>query len=251
MKDLKELVKELVVTQKRAATDLEAVPPQTRASMTSMVRASQEKLAGLKAEYFNRVRASSLGMFLFGEAPRVAAFTEIASTEAGVFLIQGDALYQRLADKIEPSFGHTREFGSSQLGMLIDELKLIERKELDIARPWRMPEMKAIRAIKDRIELVSYIRQLVQSAVGDDLLRLYLNQKVNQAAYDVQFAGKLLPVAIVGLDPTEVSALTALFTNAITVEVGTSEDGEVTKDYVLNRLSAVRKTVKAKTTSEA
>lgn len=250
MKDLKELVKELAVTKKRASTDLEAVPYQTRASMTSMVQAAKEKLAELEKEYFTRVRLSSLGMFLFGEPVRVATFAEIASEEAGVFLVQGDALYQRLADKVEPSLGPTREFGTHQLGILIDELKLIMRRELDI-RTMKLPEMYESPALKDRIALVAHIRRLIQRAVGDDLLRLWINKQVNELALGAQFSGKLFPVAIVGLDLREVTGLIPLFTNAMTVEVGTSDDGEVNKEYVLNQLSTFKKKIRSNKNNEA
>jgi hypothetical protein len=249
MKDLKDLLKELVATKKRAGTDLEAVPYQTRASMTSMVQNAKEKLGSLEKDYFSRVRSNTLGMFLFGDAPRVVQFAEIAGAEAGVYLVQGDALYQRLADKIEPSLGNTREFGTTQLGFLIDELKLIQRKELGITR-MQLPSLREAKAVKDRIELVAYIRKLVQGAVGDDLLRMSIDKRVNQLALDSEFTGKLLPVAVVGIDQLEVSALTPLFTNAVTVDVGTSDDGEVNKEYVLNQLSTFKKKIKSKTTSD-
>jgi hypothetical protein len=43
-----------------------------------------------------------------------------------------------------------------------------------------------------------------------------------------------------------VPSLVTLFTSSSTVEVGTSEDGEVNKEYVLKQLTTFKKKVKTK-----
>jgi hypothetical protein len=93
----------------------------------------------------------------------------------------------------------------------------------------------------------AYIRKLVQGVVGDDLLRMYVDQKINQVAIDTEFSGNILPVAVTGLDREETGALASLFTNSVSVEVGTSEDGEVNKEYVLNQLKSFKSKFKGKT----
>lgn len=247
MTDLKQLVSELVAVRKRAATDLEAAPYQTRASLTNMVMEAREKLESLKVEYFKRVRTNTAALFLFGEPARVAAFAETAYEEGAFLTIQVDSLYQSIADKIEPSFGATREFGPTQLEGVIKELR-DHCRNLGV-RDMKMPQLQSLQVIGERLALVAYIRQLVQAAVGNDLLRIYVDRKVNERAEEQLFSGKTLPVALVGLDPDEVGALAPLFTNSMTIEAGTSSDGEVTKEYVLNQLSALRKKVKSKTSS--
>lgn len=241
MTDLKQLAKNLAQTQALAKTDLEVVPYQTRASITSMVRDAQERLEKLRTEYSARIRASSVGLFVFGEPVRVAAFTEIAAAEAGVILIQGDDLYQRLASRVAPTLGASHEFGPTQLGVLHLALSDL-MKAMDIRR-MEMPRLQELVATPDRVSLVAYIRKLVQASVGHELLRLVVDRAINDKALAEMFAGKVLPVAVVGLAPEEVSALAQLFTNSTSVSVGTSEDGEINEEYVLSRLSAFKQKV--------
>lgn len=245
MTDMKQLVKDLAETQVLAKTDLEAVPWQTRNSITSMVKDAQERVTKLRDEYQRQLRSNTLGLFLFGEPERVARFMEIAAEEAGVNLIQGDKLYQDLADKVEPTLGDSREFGPTQLQGL--HLGLNELMKAQDIRRMPLPRLQELTAVQDRIELVQHIRKLVRDALGDDLLRLVIDRRINELAVEQQFAGKVFPVAIVGLDPTEVQSLVPIFTNSTSIQVGTSEDGEVTKDYVLNQLANFRKKVKSKT----
>lgn len=244
MTDLKSLVKELAVNMKRASVDLETVPWQTRASITNMKKEAEEKVKGLKADYFRRVRSNTLGLFVFGEPDRVKAFTEIAAEEAGVVAIDGGLIFDRLADSIEPTLGASREFGPAQYQRLISGLQEV-KSELDI-RSMIMPQLDSLTAINSRAELVRYIRGLVTKAVGDDLTRLFVDQQINRLAVGSEFAGSVFPVAVTGLDRDEVAALVPLFTNSISVEVGTSKDGEVNKEYVLNQLTSLKGRLKGK-----
>jgi hypothetical protein len=250
MNDMKKLVKELVETQALAKTDLEALPWQTRNSVTNMVREAQERLEKLKSEYQRQLRANTLGVFLLGSPTRVAQFLQIAAEEAGMNTIQGDKLYQDLADKIEGTLGASREFGPTQLGHL--HLALSDLMKTQDIRWMPMPKLQASMAVPDRDALVQYVRKLVRSALGDDLLRLVIDRRINELAIEQQFAGKIFPVAVVGLEADEIPSLVPIFSISSTVQVGdTSEDGDVNKEYVLNHLSALRKKVKNKVNNES
>lgn len=246
--DLKQLVKQLADTRKLANTDLEAVHRNVRPSMTMMVNDAKDRLEKLKHEYSQYLRSNTLGLFLFGDPSRVNKFFEIAAEEAGMNLIQGDTLYQRIADRVEPSLGMSREFGPTQMQMMIQELDDIA-KEMGIRRMDK-PRLAELSATPDRISLVAYIRKLTRAVLDDELLRLFLDRRINEMAIDQQFAGKSFPLCVVGLDPVEVPGLAAIFTNSFTVDVGTSSDGEVNKDYVLNQLMAFRKKIRSKTNNE-
>jgi hypothetical protein len=115
-----------------------------------------------------------------------------------------------------------------------------------------MPKLQASMAVPDRDALVQYIRKLVRSALGDDLLRLVIDRRINELAIEQQFAGKIFPVAVVGLEADEIPSLVPIFSISSTVQVGdTPEDGDVNKEYVLNHLSALRKKVKNKVNNES
>jgi hypothetical protein len=242
LSNLKELAKELALNMKRASVDLEAAPWQTRSSLTNMKREAEEKVERLKTEYYRRVRSNTFGIFLFGDADRIATFVKIAGEEAGVLEVNGGEIYQKLGDSIEPSLGASREFGPSQLQRLIGGLQGV-RQDLDI-RSMAMPDIEAVTAVADKQELISYVRKLVQKVVGDDLVRVFVDKRINDLAIQTEFSANVLPLAVTGLDREEISALVPLFTNSVSVEVGTSEDGEVNKEYVLNQLESLKKKLK-------
>lgn len=248
MTDTKTLVKELRETKRHADIDLEALPYQTRASLTSLKRDAQERYEKLKTEYFGRVRSNTLGVFLFGEPARVTEFARIASEEAGMVVLNGAAMYEELVAKVEPSLGPAREFGPTQLQGLLRALSDLQ-KGLDI-RSMVTPRLSEIAVVPDTQATVAYVRKLVRDVVGDDLLRVYLDRKVNEAAVEMQFAGNTFPVAVTGLEPSEVASLAALFSSSHSVEVGTSEDGEVTQQYVLKQLEALKPRAKSKTNNK-
>lgn len=243
MEDLKKLVQQLKVVQKRADTNLEEIPWQTRSAWAAAKADAQEAAAKLREQYFRRVRANTVGMFVFGDPERVARFCSLADDMAGVQQVNAGSIYQRLAQRIEGSLGQGREFGPTQLQGLIEGLKNINH-EMGV-RVMQMPGLREIVAPQNTAELISYIRRLVQSAVGDDLLRMFVDQKINEAAVNTEFAGNLFPVAVTGAERGEVAALAGLFTNNVSVEVGTSEDGEVNEEYVLNRLNSFKEKLKS------
>jgi hypothetical protein len=246
--DLKSLVKEVALVQKRANVDIEAASWQTRPSLQNMKMEALEQLAKLKEQYTRKVRSNTLGVFVFGGQPRVEAFCKIADEEAGVMQVNGNDLYRRLAARIEPNMGASREFGPTQLQGLIEGLRDINQ-EMGV-RTMRMPNLQAINAPKDVQELTTYIRKLVQGVVGDDLLRMYVDQKINQMAIDTEFSGNILPVAVAGIEKEEAVALASLFSNSVSVEVGTSEGGEVNKEYVLNQLKNLKSKFKGNTNNQ-
>lgn len=242
MSDLAKLAKELSETQKLASMDPEAVSWQARASVTAMVRDARERAEKLKVQYLRVVRANTLGIFLVGDAARVSAFASIANQEAGTFVVDGSQLYKRLAAKVQASIGSSREFGPTQLEGVIAGLREIA-PELGI-REMEMPRLTRLGVVKDEAELVAHVRNLIRDTFSDDLLRVYIDAQVNKLAVDSGFTGTVFPVAISGVEPEEVAAVAAIFTTSHTVEAGTTDDGEVTKDFVLKQLQTLKKKMK-------
>jgi hypothetical protein len=242
--DIKSMMKELLQLQKRASVDLDMAPWQTKPSLTIMKREAQEALDKLKTEYLRRVRANSLGIFVTGDPTRVAEFVKIAGEEAGVLTIDAGEMYRRLALRVESSLGASREFGPTQLDILNDTLKLLGN-EMGI-RSMMRPNLREVTVVKTQDAVLTYIRKLIQTVLGNDLIRLFLNQKIDQKAISAEFTGNTLPIAVTGIDQSELASLGSLFTNSVSVEVGTSEDGEVNQEYVLKKLTSFKKLLKSK-----
>lgn len=245
-RDLAAIVKDLTVNQKRASYDLETAPWQTRASLSNMVQDAKAEVKALKTEYTRRVRSNSFGVFVFGSKERVKRFAELAEAEAGMFVVSASALYESLATKINPSFGTSREFGANQLAGLHEGLKDFANA-LDLSTRVKTPDLATLTHVKDYSELVDYIRALVRTTEGDNLVSASVDDQINKSAIEAEYTGKMLPVVVTGMSQEEVSTLTALFTNAATVELGDEdEEGskEITKEFVLEKLTSLRAKLK-------
>jgi hypothetical protein len=244
MRDLEDIVKDLAQNIQHANIDLEAANYKSRPSLTHLKNEAQGRVEKLKVEYAQRIRASSVGIFLYGDSDRLQAFTAIAEEEAGVLAVNAGELFERLAMRVEASLGASREFGPTQLQGLIEALSTLS-KDMGI-RSMPKPKLQDLVAVADQQELIQHVRRLVESAVEGDLLRLYVDQKVNEVAVEAQFAGSVLPVAVLGTSREDLAVLAPLFTHSVSVEVGTSEDGAVDREYVLSKLEAMKKSLKGK-----
>ena len=243
---LKDLAEKMRVTKRRAETDLEAVPYQTRSSMANMKRNAEGQLETLRKDFANAVRRASIAVFLAGDPARQEKFAEIAKKEVtgAMVVVHADAVYERLANRVQPSLGASRQFGVGQHQLLLGTLTDVE-KELDI-RWMSRPAPGSDRAIQGHEDLVGYIRSLIRTSVGDELTKVYVDRQIVDSAVSVEFAGSTLLVIVVGSDAAETAALSGLFTHANTIPVGTSEDGEVDTEFVLKYLAQTKKKLKLK-----
>ena len=243
MADLKELAKQITEARATARIEIDAVPYSIRGAVQNSIVDAKERLEKLEKEYATAIRRNSIGILLSGDASRQETVVEIAAEEAGTVTVRADDLYQRLATDIEPSLGNTNEFGSTQLSILRRSLTEVAG-ELGIAQ-MALPLMGDLYGVPDRATLVRYIRALVRTAVGDDLAKMYMDRAINAQASLQDFGAKTLPVVVPGLaDGQEVDAVSTLFSKNSIVDVGTSSDGEVTKEFVLSSLTDVRKKLK-------
>jgi hypothetical protein len=252
MSSLRKLVADLKQTRGLASTDLEAIPAATKASWTFTVREAKERLEKLEPEYFKQVRSRTLAIIATGDADRASSFLELANEimKDDLAWVAVDGLYRRLADKAFPTLGAKREFGPTQLHVIIRELQEAT-KDLGVLR-MTMPALKSMEICKTPQETTSYIRKLIRDAVGDDLLKLYVNKAVNDSTLELMPTGETFPFLLVGVDDVEIPALTDLFSKAAAIDLGTSQEAPFTKDSVLAILAGVREKFgkKAETTNQ-
>lgn len=240
MTDLKDLVKKISENKKLVAIDLEAAPRNTLPSLQAMVFNAREELKTQLLEYAGRIRANGVGILMYGDSARQNEFAALAVAEApGTVHVRADELYDNLAARVEPTLGASKDFSTTQLQVLHDELRFY-RDQLGISG-LTMPMMTDIICVPTRKALVNYVRDLVRKVAQDDLMRLYVDKKINDLAVEQHFSSKTLPVVVTGLfDPAEAAAVSDLFSKKSAVDVGTSDD-EVNKEFVLNALTNVRK----------
>lgn len=244
MSKLEKLVKDIVEVQKRAATDLDTIAPAGRPSVHAMIQDAKQELEGLEKQYHSLIRASTVGLFVFGPEEKTSAFVDISGAEAGTLAIKGDRMVTYLADRVRPTLGPDKGFGPTQLTFLIDGLEVIG-KELGI-RSMPLPKLATSSVtILDEETLRSYINDLVKEALGYDLLRLDINSQMNKVAVASLFSGSTLAITVTGLDKVDVAELASLFTSSMSVDV--AEEDEVNQEYVFKALESMKKKMKSKT----
>ena len=236
MKTMNELVKELVETEKLANVDLEAWDWRTRPSMTSTVRDAQERLADLKKTYFARVSEMTLGVFVFGS--HAAEWAAISEAENGGIVIHADAIYNRIADMVEPVVVDSKEFSTTAMTKLIEGMANTGR-EFGVSA-FNMPKFRG-GPIANRAALVDHIRNIIRDTLGDDLTRMSVTRELQRKIYEKKFDGNAvaLPIVVIGLsDAEEAESLESAF-NKFGAKVNADEVPTV--ESVLEVFASIKK----------
>lgn len=202
--NLKEALVALKSAQKKAAVEVETLPYKSRAALEMARNAAIVDLPRLKVEYGKLARKNSLGIFTDKEF------------ETDLPVVRADRLYRLVAERIYQTMGASKEFGPTQLAVLHEVLK--EQNRTMGIRTMKMPGISSIRVVKNVDDMVAYVKQLVQSVVDDELIRIDLDQKITEAAIASDFSGEKLAVIVTGADTSERAAVASLFTTAVSVE---------------------------------
>lgn len=233
--NLSELLSQLERVQARANTDLEAVPWQTKASMANAKREAEDQLPKLRDAYVRKVRSNTLGMYVFGDPKSVERFCAIAAEE-GLASLDAERVYARFAARIMPTIGTSREFGPTQLGGLI---RVLDDFAKETGLRFRgTPSIKDIVTIASTEECVAYIKRLLHETFDDEMVRVVLDRELSDAAIAKKHVQGIFAATVKGCSNREMASTASLFTNALPIEVGAVE--EVNKEYVLDKLQAVR-----------
>jgi len=243
MESTKELLEDLVATEKIANIDLEAWDRRTLASITSTRNDARERVEALKKKYCGIVAESTVGIFVLGSKSQ--EFAKVAEVDGAVTTISAASLYAKLADLIEPVIGDSREFGIIAMGKLVQGLTDVGH-EVGI-KSMDLPKFNPIK-VKDRAALIDHIRFTVRETLGDDLNRLYLTNAIQEKAYKNKFSGTVLPIVFYDISSTDEAAGLESVTAKFGTRVITSEADEVTKNSVFEAFETVKKKLKSRRT---
>lgn len=196
---------------KQAAKDLDAVPEATRPAHAVAIRAAKDALPRLRSEYFQRIMKNAYGFIVTGDEEKSKQFTQIAA-ESGAIVIDGDALYNDLANRIQPTIGGRREFSVTQEGHLNEILRELVEATGHEGKLNRV-SIKELRVIPTKERLVEYVRELVMRYNGTLPAQFRMQADITAQALLKGFAGKNLVVVIQG---SSVNAPAANFFKRVT-----------------------------------
>lgn len=230
MRSIDKIINDINVCQQHAATQLDAIHPSVRPGFEMAAREARENLVRLRQEYEQRIFSQAVAFFLAGDKEKVARFVELAHKLGNVFIANGSAVYEQLADRVEPTLGASREFSVNQLHEVILGIREIAvnaglRGELPA------PRLHNLRAVQTRDELVFYIHELVASAMGESLNTIFVSQKLIDEALARRFDGQVLAAVVVNTTPVVAAALAQPFSTKTDVTIGTED--EVDEAFVL------------------
>lgn len=231
MENLEALVKEIAETEETANLETDRLDYRVRAAFEMAKREAKDKLEGLKKKYTDAIQQGTLGFFVSG--PGAEAFAKIGEEEASTLTIRADALYRRLAEPVEPSLGHTREFGVNQMARFLRGLGDVSR-ELEVTS-LVAPKLMESGHLATYEDVVAHIRTMVRFTVGDDLNRIFLSREIAKAALAARYSSPVLPVVFIGLADVEEAQSLEGAVSRFGARVTAPED--VTKEFVIETFS--------------
>lgn len=218
MRTTEETLTQYKNAQKTAKLNLDSVPATTRAGFGIRIRQAEQALPELKREYLTRILNNSIAFFTRGSAEQAAKFAAAAAVAGSTFTVRADACYERLADRVEPSIGRTKQFSITQVNLVNQALKELMD---DTGYPDKLSSVSLIdlRVMTTRAALVSYIRAIVVKANGCVPVAVAAQNSLLKQALDTDFSGKRLAVVVTGVDPVERTTLASMFGKVISVDL--------------------------------
>lgn len=222
------------------AIDIIDIPQATRpAMMMRQTEARNEKVA-LMERYTELLRANAFTIFPVGETEDVQAFIKIAAEEADTINISAETLYERLATFVEDSMGSRRQFGITQLGLLIDGVTQVAR-ELKLTN-LKSPTITDVEVCPTHADLVQTIRRMVRACGEDTINKAFIERLLCEAAREIRYTRSVTPVIVSDAKEDEIDNLSGLFSGAhFKVKVGK----EMNTEKVLDVMTGIRKQLKA------
>ncbi len=218
-RSLEAILKDIDQNTETLSTPLENISPRLLPGFQMSVREAKEQEGKLRTEYATRIGTSTSVYFPFGNPDKAVAFKDIAAKEGDAISVDSNALYLRLAEGVEPSIGHTREFGSSQIMHLTTKIRE-EFTALGFPNAtFNRLILPEVRVVADVAAVAVYARELCERSLGTGLNAMVINKNIIDAALASRFAGKVLRIVVLNATPEEYNALNMSFRRITPVNV--------------------------------
>jgi hypothetical protein len=225
---------------KTLAIDIIDVPQETRPAMMMRQRECRDEVVTLMDSYTELLRGNAFIIFPQGEPADIDTFIRLAGEEADTISISAETLYARLATFVEDSMGTRRQFGITQLGLLIDGVTQIAR-ELKLSN-LKSPTITDVEVCSSRDSLIQTVRRIVRAAAGDDINKAFVARQLTEKAREIRYTQNITPVIISDVKDDELESLGDLF-SGVSFKVPVSPG--MNSEKVLEAMTDIRKRLKA------
>jgi len=233
VRTLEHIVRDFIANEELAATPLELKPFHVRAGFEIAIRQAKETLKTLRSEYQTKLFGNAHAYFVNGPKDKTTEFASKVGTEA--VSVDAEALYDRLATRVESTIGASREFTATQMAVLTVELRDVAN-ELGMTGYMNAPKFQAHIALKTHDEIVAFVRGLVREAVGDSLLGTFVTKVLSDRALDARYSKVPAKVVIINATMDEIKFLAPLF--RLRSSVALTPETVVNESFATNTLSS-------------
>jgi len=220
---------------KLAAKDLDSVPEIVRPAHAVAIRGAKDSLPRLRHEYFERIMKNAYGFFVTGDEEKGEQFAKIAA-DSGAIVIDGDAIFKDVANRIQPTIGGRREFSVTQESHLNEALRELVEATGHEGKMNRV-SIKELRVIATKEALVEYVRELITRYNATTPVQFRMQADITAQALLKNFAGKNLVVVIRG---SVTNAPAATFFKRVT-KVDVDSVDEVNEKFARDTIMGVLK----------
>lgn len=219
METIRSLLDQIASTKKAAGASLGSVDFRMRQGFAMRKTQAKEELPRLYKRLQDSLVPSKLVCVVAtGDTEVGAKVAEFVAANGGIAL-DAAAMYERIAARIEPSFGPRRHYAENQfMGTKLEAEKISDEVEGPVV------QFKFKTAYtKTPAEVVAHVRDLIRGSMADVLNASYLSRAAMDQVVTKDLADESdrLPVVLTGTLPQERAALRRLFAKSIEFEFPT------------------------------
>lgn len=200
MREIKEIIEDIRETEKLACTKEEAIPYKSRGGMLVAIRTACERLPLVLKELENALIPNKLAA-LYASGDQVV-LNDVAKfvRETGGVVLDGNALYRQIADRIEQSYSPSRTFSTTQYSIMLQGIReaalMFDYYELPV------PKYQETICPDSRCTL-AHIKKCIRNSIGDDLSRRYLTKFLVESVLKLEKVSKVVPILVLDANTTE------------------------------------------------
>lgn len=240
---LREMMDEYASCEEIANRELLGTPTRSLPALQMRQREAQDRMATLTKEYGDALLKQGFAIFTKGDLENQGLFAAVAKNEVEIMAVPADGLYQFIADEVEPGLGGRREFGISQLAILVRTLTLITVNHGLDELP--TPNIDGLVVCQTREDLVALVRKLIRGSSGDTLNQAWIRREVTKQGLQARYARERVPVILTGAQDDEIEGLKNLFPSGLSFEVEATEEN-IAPEGVIKVFSEIKKALPAK-----
>jgi hypothetical protein len=239
--EVKKLLEEIELTENVANEDIAGWDPRTVIGKQMSKNQAATRLDVLRDQYRQALAEAAVGILLDASPDLQQEYAAFAEDEAGTITVDANEMYLQIGKRVFPSIGRDKLFTATQSALMfetIEEIAVHVQAPLTLTAPVGTPHNSIV---QNEQECANLIRDTIRKAIGDGLLKLYIEKQVIEKALAVRYNSNVVPVVVVNATPAEVVGLEkALFMGR---NFPVKLTGNVSKESVLKSLRQIKKQI--------